>query len=329
MKKGNTIWILAVVFCLLIPLQFVVPIINGSTQLLIVLSGSMHPIMLVGDMVVINQEDPEKIVVGDIIAYRDPGGAPDVLITHRVIGISREDELLFKTKGDANEDEDGYVVPASKLVGRAVSVIPFAGYLPETTKKPGVFILMVMIPALLIIIDEIMKINKYNNPMLARKEEKAQRKQKRVPARNLRTARLLGLVMACVLCFGWLALPGMLASGSVQPDQTIQNKGVLPGVYTIRPVGAQYHSITTPSYGILPPSGEITINEPASISMSPYVLPVFWINIMGGRHPYLPGIVTIVIYTGLLSLGLIPLWYQKPAMRKRKKRSKHRFLSIS
>ena len=119
MKTRNIILVLLSILTLILLFNFIIPVITGSTQLLIVLSGSMHPVMRVGDMVVVESKSPDEIHAGDVIAYNDPGGTPNVMITHRVLSITEGEERLFQTKGDANEEQDSYMVPASKLVGES------------------------------------------------------------------------------------------------------------------------------------------------------------------------------------------------------------------
>jgi signal peptidase len=94
-----------------------VPSIGGAMPL-IVMSDSMYPLIEKGDLIICHSEDPENIKVGDIIAFFDPEGNGTSVVTHRVIEITTEDnDLAFRTQGDANNTEDKALVPAGKLVG--------------------------------------------------------------------------------------------------------------------------------------------------------------------------------------------------------------------
>ena len=49
----------------------------------IVLSGSMEPVIQTGDMIFLHSTDPARLQTGDVICYLDSGQA----ITHRIVGI--------------------------------------------------------------------------------------------------------------------------------------------------------------------------------------------------------------------------------------------------
>ena len=73
----------------------------------VVLSGSMTPAMPVGSLAVVRATEPAEVAIGDAITFSSQGDA-EVLITHRVVevmaGNSRSPR--FRTKGDANEEDD-------------------------------------------------------------------------------------------------------------------------------------------------------------------------------------------------------------------------------
>ena len=90
---------------------------------MVVVSGSMEPGIQRGDIVV--SAPSVEAGVGDIIAYASPQG----IVVHRVIDESLEDgEVVYKTKGDANNAPDPWVVPKESVIGRVVAVIPYLGY---------------------------------------------------------------------------------------------------------------------------------------------------------------------------------------------------------
>ena len=54
----------------------------------------------------------------------------DTIATHRIIEVVEKDgETAFRTKGDANEVEDGAAVAASQVIGTPVFTVPYLGYL--------------------------------------------------------------------------------------------------------------------------------------------------------------------------------------------------------
>ncbi len=63
--------------------------------------------------------------MGDVINYKV---GTNILITHRVIEITREDgKPAFQTRGDANNTEDGGLVLSEQLVSSFVLNIPKGG----------------------------------------------------------------------------------------------------------------------------------------------------------------------------------------------------------
>jgi signal peptidase len=118
-----------------------------------VLSGSMSPALEVGDMIVAKEVNPKSIEVGDVITYKVNEGT---LVTHRVIEIVEKDgSTMFKTKGDANNVEDSYLVSTSQIVGVMAFNIPRGGYIADFIKSPKGFILLILLPILILIIEEV------------------------------------------------------------------------------------------------------------------------------------------------------------------------------
>lgn len=77
----------------------------------IVLSGSMETQIMTGDIAVVKEIDTNNLKENDIIAFKDN---EDIIITHRIVEIIREDDgkVKYKTKGDNNNiEDDGYVYP--------------------------------------------------------------------------------------------------------------------------------------------------------------------------------------------------------------------------
>jgi len=82
----------------------------------VVLSDSMNPTFESGDVILVEDVDPETIEEGNVITYADSSGERT---THRVVEVVEEDgERYFQTKGDANEDPDATLVPAGAVEAR-------------------------------------------------------------------------------------------------------------------------------------------------------------------------------------------------------------------
>ncbi|MCK4527874.1 signal peptidase I [candidate division WOR-3 bacterium] len=347
-----------VVICLLLmaaiaaAIYVMPPIITGSTKFLNVLSGSMNPIMNTGDLIVVTPVDPENIEVGDIIAHEDPDRRENVIITHRVVEIIEEDDegvLRFRTKGDANEDVDPYTVDASDLVGKAAFVIPSLGYFFHYVRGTKLFLLLLVIaPAMLIIIDEVRNIMIQSNPVLARKAIKEEKRRKRRASRIINYKRLLLLFCIIAIVFGAISLPFLVKSGSVTDINVgtlkIENREALPSVCIFNIINDPHGEISiSPRYAVLPPKSDTKVeveimmdahetdtdtdstgleHEHAliTVSKSPYIMPVFWIDTLAKINPYLPGLVSTTIPPILLTFMLFPVWFHRRVKYKYKHR---------
>ena len=115
---------------------------------LAVLSGSMEPTYHVGSLVYIDEVSPEKVQVGDPITFNI---GEDTVVTHRVIEIDEENQS-FKTKGDANNTEDGGAVAFSSGIGKPVFSIPYMGYVAVyANTRTGMILLVTLILVVLIL----------------------------------------------------------------------------------------------------------------------------------------------------------------------------------
>jgi signal peptidase len=122
-------------------------------ELRIVQSGSMEPAISTGALVITKQQ--ERYTVGDVITYTQ-SGPRSLPTTHRIIadGISNG-ELEYTTQGDANADPDPNPVAQSEVSGRVELSIPWLGYIIDFARQPIGFALMIVVPASVIIFDEV------------------------------------------------------------------------------------------------------------------------------------------------------------------------------
>ncbi|MGN1380779.1 MAG: signal peptidase I [Bacilli bacterium] len=97
---------------------------------LAIASGSMHPVFDRGSVVITERVNDKygnysKLKEGEIIAYRTGKN----IIVHRLIRIvSAGDELFYYTKGDANNEEDDYLIKKEDIIGIVRFKIPYIGY---------------------------------------------------------------------------------------------------------------------------------------------------------------------------------------------------------
>ena len=111
-------------------------------QVFTVLSGSMEPTYHTGSLIYVKEVDPYTIEVGKPITFMLN---EDTVVTHRVVGIVPDEEdptvIRFRTKGDANEAEDGGLVHYKNVIGTPIFSIPYLGYVAEYIQHPpGMYI---------------------------------------------------------------------------------------------------------------------------------------------------------------------------------------------
>ncbi len=137
---------------LLVGTRFPIP---GNFQVYVVQSGSMEPTIHTGAVVVIRKADTYQ--EGDIITFANRG--ENIPTTHRIV----EKEIVnnrpsYTTKGDANNAPDGEAVFSSRILGKVLFDIPYVGYAVAAAKQPLGFFIIIVLPALFIIYDEVMNI---------------------------------------------------------------------------------------------------------------------------------------------------------------------------
>jgi len=154
----RVIYYFFIVFIFFIAILLIVSVfpIPGNYKVMVVQSGSMEPTIKQGSVVVIKPTGNYKI--GDIITF-GPYNKTKPPTTHRIYDIKVIDgKPIYITKGDANNAPDQQEVTQKDILGKAIFKIPFIGYAVAFAKKPWGFAIIIIIPAILIITDEIRKI---------------------------------------------------------------------------------------------------------------------------------------------------------------------------
>ena len=164
-KKFKTVFkvIEWITFIVLLCLLFVVispklPFKNLPKSFVVV-SGSMEPTIKTGSVAFTKTVDPKNLKSGDIIAFTSPSDSKDTIL-HRVNSISSTDPLLFKTKGDNNNDIDAWDVQDVGVKGVYFFAIPYLGSLAALLRQPWGFAVVVGIPSFIFIISQILNIKK-------------------------------------------------------------------------------------------------------------------------------------------------------------------------
>ncbi|WP_240615158.1 signal peptidase I [Arthrobacter ruber] len=117
------------------------------------LTGSMAPDIMPGDVVVTTLQPVGEVAVGDVISYHIPVEDHRVE-THRVIEVVRgaDGSTAVRTKGDANESVDPWLATLDgDSVYEATAVIPEVGNVIRALRTPAVsHVLVYGIPAVLV-----------------------------------------------------------------------------------------------------------------------------------------------------------------------------------
>ena len=125
-----------------------------------VLSGSMEPTYHVGSLIYVKKVDPTTIRPGQVITFMLD---ENTVATHRVVEVVPDEDdpstLRFRTKGDANDAEDGSLVHYKNVIGTPVFTIPKLGYAANYIPHPpglyvaisagAVLLLLTFLPGLL------------------------------------------------------------------------------------------------------------------------------------------------------------------------------------
>ena len=130
-----------------------------------IVSPSMEPNIKVYDVILNTRiDDPDDIKVGDVITFISTSTISNgMTVTHRVTRVENgPDGLEFATKGDNNITEDTDTAKQANLLGKVVLKIPQLGRLQFFLSTKGGWLLVIIFPALLIIVNDIFKIFKLN-----------------------------------------------------------------------------------------------------------------------------------------------------------------------
>lgn len=129
-------------------------------QVFTVLSGSMEPTYHVGSVIYVKSVDYTQLREGDAITFMMD---ETTVATHRIVGVVPDENdpsvIRYRTKGDANDVEDGSLVHYKNVIGTPVFTIPYLGYVANYIQNPpgtyvaisagAIFLLLMFLPDLL------------------------------------------------------------------------------------------------------------------------------------------------------------------------------------
>lgn len=148
-------WLITIACIILVPMLLInlwimlqskmnedaVPSVFGYKPFM-VLSGSMEGKILKGDLIITKIIDPNTLVIGDIIAFRDAQGT---VTTHRIIDeVENAGVRYFITKGDNNASQDQNLVELSDVEGIYVMRIPGVGSMMKSLSEPTTIMILVV-----------------------------------------------------------------------------------------------------------------------------------------------------------------------------------------
>lgn len=161
MKIFKAIYSVIVAFIIIVAVLLIISTlpITGNYKAMTVISGSMEPAIKIGSVVVVKPSEDYQI--GEIVSY-GKFGKNNSPITHRIVEITNPDgeEKIFRTQGDANDGPDQSAITKEQILGKVLFAVPYLGYAVDFAKKPLGFALIIIVPALAIIADEIKNIIK-------------------------------------------------------------------------------------------------------------------------------------------------------------------------
>ena len=117
-----------------------------------VLTTSMEPEIMAGEMILGRSVDPENLKVGDVITYMgETGSLQDKIITHKIVEIQGD---TITTQGVANDIPDP-PIRSEQVLSRYVTKIPFAGMIFSAINSKFGFVFLIVVPLCFLIVNEI------------------------------------------------------------------------------------------------------------------------------------------------------------------------------
>jgi len=130
----------------------------GQYQSFLIRSGSMEPTIMTGDVIIIKRFG--EYFKNDVITYKEGG---ERIVTHRILEETTENgKKAFITKGDANRSIDNATVAPENILGKVMLMIPKMGFIISFSQTIWGLATLIIIPTILLIIDQIVKSNNRN-----------------------------------------------------------------------------------------------------------------------------------------------------------------------
>lgn len=136
-------------------------------------TGSMSPTMPAGSLVIIKPQSTYQ--KDDVITFytNDQNGVRQILpTTHRIFEVKTGENLGYQTKGDANNTADPFITPHASVIGKVLFHLPFIGNFSDFARSRNGLTYLIIIPATIIVYQELMNIKTELSVLLAARKEK-------------------------------------------------------------------------------------------------------------------------------------------------------------
>lgn len=139
-KKVKKVWDAFTTILVVIVVALAIMLVGvrvAGIQVYTVLSGSMEPTYHTGSLIYVKSVDYTEIEAGQVITFMLD---EDTIATHRVVEVipdeTDESVVRYRTKGDANDAEDGSLVHYKNVIGTPIFSIPYMGYVANYIQNP-------------------------------------------------------------------------------------------------------------------------------------------------------------------------------------------------
>lgn len=129
----------------------------------VIVSQSMVPTININDAIIVKRIDHDNYKIGDIISFSSSDiNYKGLTVTHRIVNkqSSSNASSIYTTKGDNNLVADYAGVKTDQIYGRVLFIIPKIGYIHTFFSKPSNFFGCLLIPILMIIGYDVLKITR-------------------------------------------------------------------------------------------------------------------------------------------------------------------------
>lgn len=227
----------------------------------VVYSGSMEPAIKTASLIFTLPLDNYK--KGDIITFSKDAGKST--ITHRIEAITYENGInnpTYVTSGDANEDIDQGNIENENIIGKVFLKIAYVGHVVDFAKKPQGFILLVIVPATIIIYEELKSLSSQIKNAFKKKSGKSDEEITET-SKMKSSKKLPRLVIAVPFVGVFFVFLGLTVSYFYDKEESIGNI-MKAGVYgeQLSPTPSDTPPSPTPTEGPMQiKEGDVMINE--------------------------------------------------------------------